>query len=224
MTGASVAIDLWFWPLDGGADPQLALLDAAERARADRFVKASDARRFAAARAGLRERLAGYCAAPPEALHLTEGPNGKPVLEGGPVFNLSHAAGLAALAVTRDPSVWLGIDIEGDRVVDPGLDPLAFAPEERAALAALPVEARAAGFFRGWTRKEAFVKATGQGLHADLCSFAVSLDTPARLLRIDGTGPGPEAWRLHDMVPRPGLAGAIAAMTGGREIAVTLRR
>jgi len=228
VTGATVLIDLWLWPLDCGtaeAERRATLLTEAEGARADRLNKERDRIRFIAGRSRLREILSDYAGTAAASLPLQEGQNGKPVLPGGPVFNLSHASGLAALAITADTSVWLGVDIEGARAVDPGLGAHVFAPEERTALHSVDTSAHDWAFFLGWTRKEAVVKATGEGLCADLQSFAVTLDPalPPRLLRIDGDGPGPGAWRLYDFRPRDDLAGTIAAMTGGREILVNCR-
>ena len=222
---AAVAIDLWLWSLD--CDPaettrRSLVLNAAELTRANRFVHDRDRVRFISGRWRLRGILAGIVGCSPEALALQAGPNGKPELAEGPLFNLSHAAGLAALVVTQEAGVLLGVDIEGARQVDPGLHAYAFAPEERAALQALDPARRQAGFVLGWTRKEAVVKATGEGLRANLAGFAVTLDPDQpRLLRFDGQNPAD--WRLHDFRPGADLAGAIACRTGGREIAVTRR-
>lgn len=168
----------------------------------------------------MRCLLAEVVGCAPADLPLTLGPNGKPMLADGPRFNLSHAAGLAALVVT-EADVLLGVDIEGARMVEPDLALRVFAAEELADLSTLSSTAREAAFFRGWTRKEAVLKATGEGLRADLKSFAVTLDAAPRLLRMDGDQP--DAWRLHDFTPRADLAGAIACRSGGREISV-LRR
>lgn len=222
MSGA-VSIDLWLWGLDCDAAEMArrrAVLSTAECARADRFVQERDRVRFTSGRSRLRGILGAHLGVAPEDVALEAGPDGKPFVPGGPLFNLSHAAGVAALVVT-EAAVLLGVDIEGARAVCPGLDERAFAPEERAALRAFEVDGRDAAFFRGWTRKEAVVKATGQGLRADLLGFAVTLDVEARLLRMDGDDPA--AWVLHDFGPGPGLAGAIACRTGGREIRVTRR-
>lgn len=223
MSGA-VSIDLWLWALDCDAAElarRRAVLTAAECARADRFVQARDRMRFTSGRWRLREILSLRLGVAAEAVALEAGADGKPFVLGGPVFNLSHAAGVAALVVT-DAAVLLGVDIEGARSVYPGLDARAFAPEERAALGAVEVAGHDAAFFRGWTRKEAMVKATGQGLRADLAGFAVTLDVgEARLLRIDGDDSA--AWALHDFDPGQGLAGAIACRTGGRELRVVRR-
>ena len=226
MIAAAVAIDLWLWGLDCDAAEAARLgqvLSAQERVRAGRFVQDRDRLRFIAGRARLRDILAGIVGTTAATVPLETGPDGKPFIQGGPVFNLSHASDLAALVVAGDVSVWLGVDIEGARVIDPGLDAYAFATEERAALRALDPQDRDRAFFLGWTRKEAVVKATGQGLRADLQSFSVTLDpaAPPRLIRM--AGQRPEDWRLHDFCPRHDLAGAIACRTGGREISVTRR-
>ncbi len=218
----AVVIDLWLWALDCDAAEVVrrrAVLSPAESARADRFVHERDRVRFTSGRWRLRGILAEYLGV--DAVALEAGPHGKPFVPGGPAFNLSHAAGVAALVVT-DADVLLGIDIEGARTVCPGLDERAFAPEERAALQAVDAAGRDAAFFRGWTRKEAVVKATGQGLRADLAGFAVTLGAGgARLMRMDGDDVA--AWRLHDFDPGQGLAGAIACRTGGRAIRVAGR-
>lgn len=224
MTRA-IPIDLWLWPLDCDAveaGQRSLVLSEAERARADRFVFERDRIRFISGRWRVREILSAIVGTPAAALPLAEGVHGKPYLPGGPLFNLSHAAGLAALVVTAETSVLLGVDIEGARQVDPRLDAYAFVPEERAALQAVDPAARDWAFFLGWTRKEAVVKATGEGLRINLKSFAVSLepDDP-RLLRFEGENP--QDWRLHDFSPRHDLAGAIACRTGGREIVVSRR-
>ncbi|MEO8242235.1 MAG: 4'-phosphopantetheinyl transferase superfamily protein [bacterium] len=226
MTGSAVPIDLWLWQLDcdaAEADRRRAVLNDAERARADRFVHNRDRTRFISGRSRLREILSGHVGTSATNLALQLGPNGKPFLPDGPQFNLSHAAGMAALALTVDMSVDLGVDIEGARTVDPGLDAHVFAPDERAALGAVDPSLRDWAFFLGWTRKEAVVKAMGEGLRADLGSFAVTLhpDLPATVSRIDGQTP--DDWRLYNFRPRPDLAGAIACRTGGREITVTHR-
>lgn len=199
-------IDLWLWPLDGAPDGPLT---AADHARAARFVHDRDRAHFLAARAGLR-RILGP--AP-----LREGPRGKPFLPGGPAFNLSHAAGWAALVV-GPAGLELGVDIEGCRPVDPGLAELAFAPEERAELARASDPDLA--FLRGWTRKEAVIKATGEGLFTDLASFAVTLDESPRLTRFDGDRPGD--WALAD-ISTGTLTGAVACRTGGQPLRITRR-
>ncbi len=118
MTSAAVPIDLWLWQLDcdaAEAERRSTVLSDPERARADRFIHERDRIRFISGRSRLREILSDLVGTAAATLPLAEGLNGKPMLPDGPVFNLSHAAGMAALAVTADTSVWLGVDIEGAR-------------------------------------------------------------------------------------------------------------
>ncbi|RVT85287.1 4'-phosphopantetheinyl transferase superfamily protein [Rhodobacteraceae bacterium CCMM004] len=212
------AVDLWVWPIGAPADADRALLSADESARADRFVFDRDRDRFVAARAGLRRALAAVTGTAADALAFAYEQNGKPRIDGGPVFNLSHSGDLAALAVAAggvDPI--LGLDIEAPRAVERDLPERVFSAAERAELAALPDAAWEAGFFAGWTRKEAVIKALGDGLSMPLDSFDVTLgpDAPARVLRMPPGRPPPEAWTLVPFRPQGAVVGAVAWAGGG---------
>lgn len=219
MTATRFDVDLWCVRLAVDDDAHAAcaaLLGPDERARASRFRFARDARRWTVARAGLRTVLSHYVAAPPGALRFADAGNGKPCLAdspAAPAFNLSHAGDLAVVAVTDD--VPIGVDIEPERVL-PDADALVrrcFGPAGQAAYASLPACARPAAFLRGWTRKEAVVKATGAGIAARLDAFDVSLadDVPPRFLcPPPSTRPG-WAWHVVHFEPAPGYVGALAA-------------
>ena len=182
---------LWRVRLEGDLDEARALLTDAERARADRFVRAEHGQRWALARAALRRILSthlGAMGAPTQAaaVELELGPYGKPAL--GPRvpglgFNLSHSEGWALVGVGCE--LELGVDVERARPRT-RLDRLArwaFSEAEAEAVLARPTpEARRAAFYAVWTRKEAYIKALGMGLALDLRSFEVSWDRPARLL------------------------------------------
>jgi 4'-phosphopantetheinyl transferase len=129
-------------------------------------------------------------------------------------FNLSHTHGKSVLAFARGYAV--GVDVE--RCVDPGdLDKLAetcFSARELAEYQSLSSDDRLRGFYNGWTRKEAYLKATGEGLQRPLASFSVSL-TPSgdpRLLEIDGDRHVANAWAIHDLTPRESLAAFVFAL------------
>jgi 4'-phosphopantetheinyl transferase len=144
---------------------------------------------------------------------------GRPTLASGQLqFSVSHTDGMAVFAVTGKRRV--GIDVECVRPVHEQdlLVSQNFAPEEVAAYHALSGAARQQAFFNGWTRKEAFVKALGEGLSHSLSSFAVSLapGVPARLLRIDGGSP--ENWLLRDLTQQPAHVVALAAEGRGLQI------
>ena len=176
---AEDAVHVWRLSLASCPDGARELLSADERERADRFHFARDRDRFVAARAGLRRVLAGYAGGAPGELAFGYASHGKPYLVGpgaALAFNLSHAHEVALVAVTRGREV--GVDVEHVRA-DVELERLArttFSPAEQRALLALPPEERALAFFRGWTRKESYIKARGEGLSMPLDRFSVSLD------------------------------------------------
>ncbi len=131
-------------------------------------------------------------------------------------FNVSHAGGLVLIAVTRGCEV--GVDIENVRELK-DIDLIArrfFSVRENAALQQLPATHRPEAFFRCWTRKEAFIKASGEGLSRPLDSFDVALDGPAALLRVDGDDAS--RWTLHDVYPAPGYTGAVAVLGSVRPV------
>jgi 4'-phosphopantetheinyl transferase len=150
-------------------------------------------------------------------VHLSTGIHGKPALaapldRSGITFNLSHSGDLTVYAFASDTDV--GIDVEAIRVIDDAdrLAAMAFSPLEFEIYEGLPPESRVIGFLNCWTRKEAFLKATGAGLCQSLNSFDVSLapDEPARLLRI-GMIRGNAGWSMHGFCPAPGFIAAVAA-------------
>jgi 4'-phosphopantetheinyl transferase len=189
----------------------------AEQRRAARFRFARDRRRFIVARALLRELLARRLGAAPEAVQLAYGARGKPRLApplaaSGWCFNLAHCAELALYAFARNREV--GIDLEEVRAFAEA-DAVAarfFSRCENAAYCALDPHARPLGFFNCWTRKEAVVKALGDGLHMPLDSFDVSLrpGEPAAILRMDSTAGARCGWRLESFAPAPGFVAALA--------------
>jgi 4'-phosphopantetheinyl transferase len=217
-------VDVWLWSLDPPGE-RLADLRALcaedELARAARFVREVHRDRHIAGRGRLREILGAETGRDPRDIVFRYGANGKPSIAGGPAFNLSHSGDLAALAISRDGPV--GIDIERHREIEDAVARHHFSPAEYAALSALSGAAWLDGFYRCWTRKEAVIKTNGLGLSMPLDSFDVTLapGAPARLERI--AGDAAEAWRLVHFDPAPGWSGAIAARTGGREIALTWR-
>ncbi len=180
---------VWRIDLDHGIDPaddttepgdDLTVLSADERTRAARFVRARDRRRFARCRASLRQILGECLGRDPASLAFAAGGHGKPLLApepGGTThatrFNVSHSAGLALIAVGQDHE--LGVDLERirpitemDRIIENY-----FTPDEFASFRALTETQRAMTFARGWTRKEAIMKARGVGL-AGLSSGAAT--------------------------------------------------
>jgi 4'-phosphopantetheinyl transferase len=191
-------------------------LSADERARADRYCFDRDRRRFVACRAILRAILSHYVGRPAQALRFRYGPRGKPALEsdGGLRFNVSHSHGRALFAVAHGREV--GVDVERIRPLS-GAERIAerfFSPPEVHALRAVPSgTARLESFFTCWTRKEAYVKARGEGLGHPLDGFCVTIrpEAPARLASVGGRDEQEIArWSLAGLPQEPGYVAALA--------------
>jgi len=191
-------------------------LDQGERDRAEQFRFQRDRERFIVAHGLLRTILGGYLGVAPRQLSFCYGAHGKPALapERGAAlsFNLSHAHELALYAITRERAV--GVDIEHMR---PGIADIAiaerfFSPHEVAALQALPNAERGLAFFTCWTRKEAYIKARGEGLSLPLDQFEVSLTpgAPAALLDVADDQRERDRWELQALDPGPGYVAALA--------------
>lgn len=157
-----------------------ALLSSEEIDRAGRFYFKRDELRFIVAHGLLRKIIGRYLNIPAPLIKFRAGPFGKPELDGDHrpgrfSFNISHSRNLTVFAFSTYPR--LGVDVEYLRAV-PDFEEIVngcFHPKERAALRGVPPHKRRNAFFDCWTRKEAFVKATGEGLHRPLDSFAVPL-------------------------------------------------
>jgi 4'-phosphopantetheinyl transferase len=192
----------------------LETMSADEQGRSRRFHFERHRRRFIAGRGLTRLLLARYLGREPARLRFCYGTHGKPALAEGDElrFNVSHSGDAALLAVTRGRD--LGIDLEEVRARD-NLEELArrfFASDEVAALATVVAGEKEQAFFNCWTRKEAFVKALGEGLSRPLDQFTVSLrpGEPARLLAVAGDSNEAARWTFRALDPWPGFAGCLA--------------
>lgn len=187
-----------------------------ERDRAARFHFEIDRARFIVGRGILRAILGRYLGVEPHRLRFQYALHGKPALAPGASahdlrFNAAHSGGMVLYAVTSGREV--GIDVERLRP-DFATEAIAerfFSPGEVASLRALPVEARLKAFFDCWTRKEAYIKATGHGLSHPLQRFTVSLAPgAAALLGTDDDAREASRWSLQELSPGPGYAAALA--------------
>jgi 4'-phosphopantetheinyl transferase len=183
--------------------------------RADRFRFEKHRRAFVLGRAVLRVLVSSYLRIAPVEASFIYGPKGKPALAGAACplyFNVSNSGDLAAYAFTLDCEI--GVDVEHRRrVVEiEGIARRFFAPDEVAELMGLPEEERHEGFFNCWTRKEAYIKAVGDGLSVPLDSFQVTLEPgiAARMTGLDGSAAAADRWTLHAFTPAADYAGAIA--------------
>jgi 4'-phosphopantetheinyl transferase len=198
------------------------ILSADEANRASRFHFPIDRQRFVASRAWLRTILAGYLGVGSKQLRFSYSAKQKPSLApphdaSGINFNLSHSGGIALYAFSRRRQI--GVDVEQVRS-DFDVEPLArrfFSAHEQLQLFDLPSAERVEVFFRCWTRKEAYVKATGDGLSLPLSQFDVSLEPGAANALIATRPDGAEAqrWLLCDLRTENGYTAAVCAL--GRE-------
>jgi 4'-phosphopantetheinyl transferase len=198
-------IEVWLTRLDLDTDQVSqceAHLSPDEMLRANRFHFERDRRRFIAARATLRILLGRYLATKPDAIALGYTRNGKPFVADDAAslhFNVSHAHERALYAVS--PSCVLGVDIEYlNRDIDySGLAERFFTNREYVALQRIPESARKRAFFACWTRKEAVVKATGDGLSLPLDQFEVTIEPDAepRILVLPAATQRISDWTLY---------------------------
>jgi 4'-phosphopantetheinyl transferase len=220
-----------WWAQPVGARPDLlALLDAGEQARWSRFRRDEDRARFLAAHALTRLVLAGHLGVHARALDFAMAcrrcggtDHGKPrLVEGDIEFSLSHSGERVVLAVTRGAPV--GVDVErlsAQRDIA-GLIPAVLAAAERPVVEALPATARAGAVLRYWTRKEALLKATGDGLAVAPATITVTPpDAPPALITWTATPPLASTAHLADLAPGAGHIASLAML--GARLAVVER-
>jgi 4'-phosphopantetheinyl transferase len=188
-----------------------------ELQRAARFRFELHRNRFVAARGILRSLLAAYLDCTPDKPQFVYGANGKPALAGGFAesglfFNIAHSEDIALIALTRVGPI--GIDVEHIRAIrDAGeLVERFFSERENALFQALPDDQKSAAFFNLWTRKEAWLKATGEGIGHSLNRVEVTFlpGQPARLLAVPEKSGLFSDWALCELTPANGFVGAIA--------------
>ena len=185
----------------------LASLAHDEQERAARFLFQKDRQRFIAARGLLRAILSRYLNLRPDDLSFGYSAHGKPFLASAPGgdlrFNVSHSHGLALFAFARERD--LGIDVEQMRpeVAGQRIAERFFSAAEVAALRELPAEQQREAFFNCWTRKEAYIKARGEGLSLSLDQFDVSLapGQPPALLRTAMAADEASRWSMIELAP-----------------------
>ena len=212
----------WAAPDDVGPQHD-ALLSGADLARRDRLRLAADRQRLTAAWAVARLLLGAATGVAPDRLEIDRtcpgcgAAHGKPWLPAAPDLHLSvaHSGGCVAVAVAAGSPV--GVDVEAVvELAGAELDLLAggaLAAEERAELARCPAGQRAAAFTTYWTRKEAVLKATGEGLATPLETLVVS--PPSCRPRVLSWPPGaaPVAGlAMHDLHPPPGSVATLAVL------------
>ncbi|MEA3238489.1 MAG: 4'-phosphopantetheinyl transferase superfamily protein [Candidatus Bipolaricaulota bacterium] len=195
--------------------------------RANRYRQERDRSRYIVAHGVLRELLADYMALSPRDISFGHTEKGKPFLKGGGGeqrlrFNLSHSGEWAAVGFALSTEV--GIDIE-QIDLSVSIEAVArrfFSNSEFEAIQAIPLEQRTAAFFTTWTRKEAYVKARGDGIADRLRNFRVSVDPEqSAILLTDSIDPHAIAsWKIYDLNIAHGYAAAIAAEGATHQIRI----
>ena len=226
MTKLSVAelppggCQVWWAGPEHARPEHLGLLNSAEVGRHERLQRPADRSRFLAAGVLLRAVVGGHLGCHPAEVPVTrvcrtcEQPHGKPAVPGsGLEVSISHAGDRVVVAVTRVAPVGVDVEQVTRRVDVDSMSRQVLAPAERAALAELPADGRLRGFFTYWTRKEALLKATGEGLATPMTSVQVSgADEPAALRayasRPELVGHG----TLLDLTAADGYAAALAVL------------
>jgi len=228
-------VRVWLVELDAGLDladdadsaepgPELALLAADEQARAARFVRARDRRRFVRCRAALRQILGEILGESPGWLRFRAGGQGKPELDSTRAgarrtegradlrFNVSHSSELALIAVCLGRE--LGVDVERVRPIGEADRIVAsfFSPAEQGEFTAIADDAKSLAFLRGWTRKEAILKGLGIGLAGLAAHYQTRFATSELTPRFRPAVPSPrvDEWQLWEAAPRAGFVAALA--------------
>lgn len=213
-------VHIWAANLDLPADALsrfLATLSNDERERAARFHFDRHRNRYIAGRGIVRSLIARYLDSQPGALQFSYNPNGKPALSGrfanpGLDFNLAHSENLALFAVTRGGAV--GIDVEKIRPMTDADELVArfFSPRENALFQKLAQEQKTIAFLNLWTRKEAWLKATGEGIGHLLAKVEVTFlpNESARFLTLPEHAGTNADWLVRELKPASDFIGAIA--------------
>jgi len=214
---AQTDVHVWAVSLDGDSAIFEKLLSAPELKRAAAFHFEVHRRRFTIGRGLLRLILSRYLGLQPELVEFAYGPQGKPELSAGVHsnglrFNLAHAEDLAIVAITRLGSV--GVDLEKIAPLKDADDLVGrfFSAGENARFQQLSTEQKAPAFFNLWTRKEAWLKATGEGIGHSLHLVEVSFlpGEPARLLSVPKHLSQGARWSLYELKPAAHFTAALA--------------
>lgn len=221
-------IHAWCAPLSLGRktlDQHLSILDDQEKERAERFLAASDKRRFVKGRSLLREILSFYLQMDPRDIKFEYSEYHKPAIANYHPehfeFNVSHSEDLIVIGISR--SIPIGLDIESTNRSQKDLELASefLSPGELALLQKVPETQKLEAFLNCWTRKEAYLKAIGKGLVDSLSEIRVNIapGEPARFISLYGDKLEPKEWLLQSIQPAIGFTGAVACRQRGLRLA-----
>ena len=193
------------------------ILSAEERQRAAK-MRAETGKEFIVCRSVMRNLLAQQLGCRPTDIEFGVESAGKPRIihpQSDVAFNVAHSGGMCALAIGRARN--LGVDIELCR---PGFNEIlesAFSPDEAAEFGRLHHEAQNQAFFRAWVVKEAYLKATGEGLAGDLKSLGVIWPTGSSVqpVSVRGSAAAIAHWRIYSFDVTENIVGAVAIERNG---------
>jgi 4'-phosphopantetheinyl transferase len=220
------------------------VLSPDELTRADRYNFDEPRQRFIVCRAALRQLLGECLNREAGSLAFTYGPHGKPMLMAGNTkapltlalspqgrgegtggqtqfdFSVSHSADLALIAITVGRRVGVDVERHDAKVRIHKLATRFFSPREAAELASLPECDQLVGFYRGWTCKEAYLKATGFGLSFPLSKFTVALNphSPVSLQEVTDLPDEAARWQMHSLNVADDFSAALLVETSSREL------
>jgi 4'-phosphopantetheinyl transferase len=200
------------------------VLDKDEKKKADSFYFQRDRIQYITSHTILRKILAGYLHTDPSKIMYQKNEYGKPALENSEEvqleFNMAHSKDLALFAFALDKKVGIDIEYVNPEFTAFDIAERFFTQHENKELFGLPLEFRRRGFFNCWTRKEAFIKATGLGLSTPLNSFHVSLipGEPAFLFHNDSARTQITEWSLKEIKLNRNYTGALCTLGAGYAI------
>ena len=219
----SETIEIWYGKVTAGDSHYHAywrVLDEAEQTQAGKFKNALLHNRYVEIHGRLRNLLAQMLNQPPDKIRIKKAEHGKPYLADYPelAFNLSHTADRSMIAVGLDCQLGVDIEICKPRVNLSGLVNKCFAEEEAAYWTQLPEIQKNQAFYLFWTRKEAFVKATGHGIALGLNHCVINPENPKEFLRVpDLFGPA-SAWHVLDIDLGEGICSSFVTDKGFAEV------
>ena len=189
------------------------ILDADEQAHAGKLSNPLLHKRYVEIHGRLRNLLALTLNQPPEQLRIKKAEHGKPYLVDYPelAFNLSHTADRVVIAVAWDCRLGVDVEICKPRLNLSGLVEKCFAEEEAAFWQQLPESQKTQAFYSFWTRKEAFVKATGHGIVLGLNNCVINPENPSEFLRVPDSCGQAAAWHSLDVDLGEGICSAVVA-------------
>jgi 4'-phosphopantetheinyl transferase len=198
--------------LENGA----AALSHDENERASRYRFAQDRRRYMLVRAALRHQLGAYLDTTPAKIKFTYNDAGKPQFTRDRDdcrlnFNVSHSRNLALIAVSRGCRVGVDVEYMKSDLEFEALARHSFSEYERRALQALKGDDQVAAFYRCWTRKEAYIKAIGDGISYGLDRFDVSLDSAETRVVADRKFDGELRWKYTNLSLKSDFAAVVIA-------------